>query len=83
VHHLHDLGSCERARERGELGDRDRIDAYGVVGCRHLYQAELRAIRALAEKFGVETDARVPREAGGEIGDGVGSVGDVLQRNGG
>ena len=34
-----------------------------------------------AEKLGVETDARVPREAGGEIGDGVGSVGDVLQRN--
>ena len=83
MHHLHDPKRRERAGDRAELGDRDRVDAYGVVARRHLYQAQLRAIGALAEEFGVETDARVPREAGGEIGDGVGSVGDVLQRNGG
>ena len=39
-------------------------------------------ISALTEKFGVEADALMRRQAGGEIGDGVGSVGDVLQQNG-
>ena len=81
MHHFHNTGRRERSGERAEPGHRDRVDTDRVVAGRHLYQAELGAIGALAQEFRVETDMRARGEAPSEIGDGVGSVGDVLQQD--
>src|SRR6185503_17377049 len=47
----------ERVRERGQIGERQRIDAQGVARTRQLQQAQLRAIGALPQEFGVQREA--------------------------
>jgi len=68
VHDLEHAFLPEHPRERGEVRQRQRIDAQGLGGGRDLHQTQLRAVGALAQELGVEADTREPGESCGERG---------------
>ena len=53
--------SAKNGREIDALGQ--RIDHHGLVGARHLGDAELRVIGGLAQEFGVDGDERILGQA--------------------
>jgi hypothetical protein len=71
VHHLEHPVRREYLCQRRELRERQWIDAHRLVGAGHLHEAQLGAISALAQKLGVEANARKRGKtcgAGGECG---------------
>src|ERR1700719_2005913 len=68
MHDLDDAGGGQHARQRRQIGERERIDAHGVVRRRQLHEAQLRAIGALAQELGVQANARLRGKMRGERG---------------
>src|SRR6267378_8623872 len=66
MHDLDHAGGGEHARQRRQIGERERIDAHGVVRGRQLHEAQLRAIGALAQELGVQANARLRGKTRGE-----------------
>ena len=83
MHDLDDAGGGQHARQRRQIGERERIDAHGVVRRRQLHEAQLRAIGALAQELGVQADARLRGKTRGERGKVRRCADDALQTGSG
>ena len=60
-----------RSGEGAEIGQGQRVHAARVAGIRHLHQAELRAIGALPQEFGVQANGLEGFEVGAKLGKSV------------
>ena len=64
VEHLEHALVAHQFEERLQIdAGRERIDHHGLVGARHLRDAEQRIVGGLAQEFGVDGDEGMARQA--------------------